>query len=639
MTSHPTSPHSVFISYSTKDRPLVGALVQALRAAGVQVRWDGDLPAGGDVQDTLAGWIEESTVLVMVLTPHSVASDWVKDELSFARNRVPTQIPLAVGDVTLPRDLEISQGRKHIMRMQPTASGSELAAVVVRQLGELEPGTPIDPPAPATTVAMTTPEPAPLDASRTYVLMLVTIGDKSYTTASPEEVQRFARLPPLTKTFDVRYTVDLKDAKARQWREIAEKLDDLLADAQQEALRSPNPVTFVVAGRAPHCVFAYLGYRSRLALDGQILFVNKRGGVWDRIGPFSGPSDFPPNTRQALSRPAPEVIQTAPGAVGLFISSTSEHTCSARQFEPALKADSRSLSALHRIVGNFDANLAPLTEADLRPLAVLISEAKSAMPEQAQGLLVALATPAWMAFWAGRLLNAYITGFIDFTHYVPGRGYVQGLASEMNRARWVHASPRVLALSANANDDGGTRGGHARQALEDAIERELGDEVAQQIRSVTMTSVDELIRRLEVAKPDVLHVYTHGGDKTLALQDDRGKSVVIDGETFVDALRYAGLLPSLVVLVACHSKTHAEAVLELAEIVVAVDGEVMETSAIEFIKGFYRALARGNSVQTSFDQAKTHVKLQPRHDGKPFELLCRRGIDANDVVLWPKTQG
>ncbi|MCA9656302.1 MAG: SIR2 family protein [Myxococcales bacterium] len=477
--------------------------------------------------------------------------------------------------------------------------------------------------------------------TRRHVLLLVHVGDERYTPTSPQAVQRYAELPPLAEVFEARHSMNLSDPGVRDWQQASIALDRMLDEAARYAMSSDEPITFVIAGRAPHPVFAYLGYRARLMLEGSILFANKFDGAWDRIGPFRGPRDFPRShvTKLEVEDP-PEIIQRNPGVITLFITSSVEHKCPRHAVEPTIESSGRSLSAIYRIGHDANGRTNPLDENDLLAMAEGITRVKSRITDDVRdpgGMVVALSTPAWMAFWAGYMLNDYITGYIDFLHYIPGtQRYVAGLSSDMSRRRWAEGMPRVLALSAEPHDTPKTRSGEARQALFDAVEDAQGSEAKSAIEAITAVKINELLPRLVGRRPDILHIYGHGADHALGLQDERGGQAVVNEEDLMRVLRTSGIRPSLTVLIACHSKSLVEGMQELSEIVVAVDGRARQKTSIVFIGAFYRFLALGQTVAVAFEQARAHVDLQPEHSSAVFELCHRPGTDPADAIFWPK---
>jgi hypothetical protein len=71
----------IFISYSRKDTDFVRKLAGDFEKAGYDVWWDiTDLRGGDDWVRQIPAAIESSQFIVVVLSPNSVASEWVEKE-------------------------------------------------------------------------------------------------------------------------------------------------------------------------------------------------------------------------------------------------------------------------------------------------------------------------------------------------------------------------------------------------------------------------------------------------------------------------------------------------------------------------------------------------------------------------------
>src|SRR5262245_26180294 len=101
----------VFISYSTADASDVDYLARTLIEAGLVVWHDRtEIAAGDGLVAQVYSAIWSSRVLVVVLTPRSVASSWVLHELQAARlreieQRDVTLIPVMLESCDIPEPL------------------------------------------------------------------------------------------------------------------------------------------------------------------------------------------------------------------------------------------------------------------------------------------------------------------------------------------------------------------------------------------------------------------------------------------------------------------------------------------------------------------------------------------------------
>jgi hypothetical protein len=84
----------IFISYAHEDQPFVRAMVPALEAEGFSVWWDHTIPPGKSWDTFIAKGIEEARCCIVIWSPHSVASDWVKEEATLAKAKL---LPVQMG--------------------------------------------------------------------------------------------------------------------------------------------------------------------------------------------------------------------------------------------------------------------------------------------------------------------------------------------------------------------------------------------------------------------------------------------------------------------------------------------------------------------------------------------------------------
>lgn len=85
----------IFISYAHEDQAFVRRLVSALEAEGLSVWWDHTIPPGQSWDSFIARGIEEARCCIVLWSKHSVASDWVKEEATLAKEAdklLPAQI-------------------------------------------------------------------------------------------------------------------------------------------------------------------------------------------------------------------------------------------------------------------------------------------------------------------------------------------------------------------------------------------------------------------------------------------------------------------------------------------------------------------------------------------------------------------
>ncbi len=98
----------IFISHSHSDREFVERLAKSLYEAGEDVWWDQwEILAGDSLIDKIfEGGLSNAAAFVVVISPESIKSKWVRQELDVATVRriegVTKIIPVVIGDAEIP---------------------------------------------------------------------------------------------------------------------------------------------------------------------------------------------------------------------------------------------------------------------------------------------------------------------------------------------------------------------------------------------------------------------------------------------------------------------------------------------------------------------------------------------------------
>jgi hypothetical protein len=99
-----------------------------------------------------------------------------------------------------------------------------------------------------------------------------------------------------------------------------------------------------------------------------------------------------------------------------------------------------------------------------------------------------------------------------------------------------------------------------------------------------------------------------------------------------DAFAAAGSSVQVVVLNACYSEQHAEALIAHVDCVVGIDGAISDDAARSFAIGFYGGLAEQESVAAAFRQGMAAISLDGLRDAARPRLVVRAGVDAHALV-------
>jgi len=195
------------------------------------------------------------------------------------------------------------------------------------------------------------------------------------------------------------------------------------------------------------------------------------------------------------------------------------------------------------------------------------------------------------------------------------------------------AKCKILFLAANPQ-------GTSRLALDEEI-REIeakiqASELPDSLPLVSHWAVrpDDLLQFLNRHKPHVVHFSGHGSEEDeILLLSGTGTTQPVSSAALRELFRTLKDNIRVVVFNACFSRGQAEAVVENINCAVGMNKAIGDQAAITFAASFYRALGFGLSVQQAFDQGKAALMLEGIPEEPTPELLCRSGVDPNDIVL------
>ncbi|HJN53348.1 MAG: TIR domain-containing protein [Pseudomonadales bacterium] len=102
----------IFVSYSHEDSDVVFPEIQWLKDQDCNIWYDEGIVPGAEWTDELGKAIEEADRFLFFVTPNSVASQYCRDELSFALNHRKKTLIVYLAKTELPTGLELSIGSR-----------------------------------------------------------------------------------------------------------------------------------------------------------------------------------------------------------------------------------------------------------------------------------------------------------------------------------------------------------------------------------------------------------------------------------------------------------------------------------------------------------------------------------------------
>jgi CHAT domain len=139
-------------------------------------------------------------------------------------------------------------------------------------------------------------------------------------------------------------------------------------------------------------------------------------------------------------------------------------------------------------------------------------------------------------------------------------------------------------------------------------------------------------------QPHILHFSGHGTKrKGLMLEDDSGRTVLLDKQAFTRLLRGVKDNLQMIILNACYSSDQAQALKEIVDYTIGMKKPILDESAITFASYFYQAIAFGRSVDNAFELALAQLDLNQMRGSDVPELLVQEGVDSSGSWL-PKSK-
>lgn len=100
----------VFVSYAHKDGHLVYPEIKALHDSGVRIWFDGEIDPGNEWPEDIAQALLKAHMFLVFITPSSVKSKNVCNEINFAINKNKPFLAVHLQETQLPAGLELRIG-------------------------------------------------------------------------------------------------------------------------------------------------------------------------------------------------------------------------------------------------------------------------------------------------------------------------------------------------------------------------------------------------------------------------------------------------------------------------------------------------------------------------------------------------
>ena len=126
----------IFISYSHRDRDVCSQINDVLeRQNGFDVWYDKGLVPGEVYRKKIASVIRDAGYFIILLSQASVSSDWVLDEVEYAKKFHKRILPIWIENVDIPDDLDMILQRYHSLFWHLRSSDSQFEHSLLTMFG------------------------------------------------------------------------------------------------------------------------------------------------------------------------------------------------------------------------------------------------------------------------------------------------------------------------------------------------------------------------------------------------------------------------------------------------------------------------------------------------------------------------
>jgi hypothetical protein len=185
----------------------------------------------------------------------------------------------------------------------------------------------------------------------------------------------------------------------------------------------------------------------------------------------------------------------------------------------------------------------------------------------------------------------------------------------------VNENIKVLFLASNPLDTCRLRLDEEVREIEEAIRlSDLRDKIQlEQKWAVRISDLQDYILKYE---PDIVHFSGHGShNNKIIFENNIGESIEVPPEALAKLFKIIGVKTKVVLLNACYSKEQAKAIAKYVPYVIGMKDSILDETAKQFSKSFYRAIGYGKSTEIAFELAKNQIELENIPESDIPELI------------------
>lgn len=169
---------------------------------------------------------------------------------------------------------------------------------------------------------------------------------------------------------------------------------------------------------------------------------------------------------------------------------------------------------------------------------------------------------------------------------------------------------KVLILSANPKGTNQLRLDEEIREIEETLQKARNRD-SLKILVKTAVRTRDIQQIMLNNRPQIVHFSGHGaGNQGLVFEDRTGRAKPVTTEALAQLFALCASYVECVVLNACYSVAQAQGIANHIGYVVAMRQEVGDEAAIEYSRGFYSAIASGESYETAHEYGRNAIQIE-----------------------------
>lgn len=127
-------------------------------------------------------------------------------------------------------------------------------------------------------------------------------------------------------------------------------------------------------------------------------------------------------------------------------------------------------------------------------------------------------------------------------------------------------------------------------------------------------------------RPNILHISSHGNQEHIALENEKGQAMIVDGDMLINIVKIAGKQLKIVVLNACESSKMAASLTDVVDIAIGMNVSIGDDAARAFAVQLYSSIGENIPIGLAFEQARFAISANGISEADTPVLHYKKGI-------------